>query len=185
MKRPSSRTMLLGSPILAAPVTLLAISTLYVSWLGGSEGTSLGPCGFAILAATARAAREAAAYRQWQAEWDAMGDGPRVRKVTLGRFLGAVAIAVLLLIGYGQPSLLAYGLGYVLGWASHQPWLLAGLGVVVLAVVARVIRRWPHRPRAVKPVTVVARPILPVPSIADAYARLPDYCQRLLARTRT
>jgi hypothetical protein len=47
-------------------------------------------------------------------------------------------------------------------------------------VLARFIRRRSRRRAGSKVVTVVAKRILPVPTIADAYRALPPYCHALM-----
>lgn len=178
MKRPATKTMVMGHPIVAVPLTLASGVTLVAGFQSGSALPVI--IGIALIAGVQNARAQATAYRAWQAEWEAMGDGPARRRVTPGSFLGAAMIAALILLAFGSPQLLAHLAGYALGWMGTQRWLLALLGVVVLAVLVQFVRCYPRRAKPAKPVAVIAQAILPAPTLADAYRALPPYCQALL-----
>ena len=115
-----------------------------------------------------------------KAAWDGMAEHPPRRAAKPGRIVGVIAVAALTLMAYVRPQLLAYAAGYAVGWTRHQPWLLGLLGLLALGVLVQFVRCFPRRPKPAKPVSVIARPILPVPTLADAYRALPPYCQALL-----
>lgn len=178
MKRPATKTMVMGHPIVAVPMTLASGVTLVAGLQSGSPLPVF--IAIALIAGVQKARAQASAYRAWQAEWDAMSDGPARRRVTPGSYLGAAMIAALVLLAFGSPQLLAYLVGFAFGWMGTQPWLLALLGLLALGVLVQFIRCYPRRARPAKPVTVIAEAILPVPTLADAYRALPPYCQALL-----
>lgn len=175
MKKPATKTMVIGHPLIAVPMTL----TSGVVLIAGLQTGNLFPVLFAIpiLAGVQTARAQASAYRAWKAEWDAMDDGPARRTVTLGSFLGVVVLATLMLVAFGMPRGLAYMAGYALGWMETHPWLLA---LLALGMLAQFVRHNPRRAKPTKPVTVIAQAILPVPTLADAYRALPPYCHALL-----
>jgi len=176
--RPTTKTLIVGHPIVAMPLLLASIACLLAGFRSGAAPPVI--IGIAMIAAVNGAQRQANAYRAWKAEWDAMDGRPKAPRSSPGQWIGAVLLAALILVGCFRPSVLAYGAGFAVGWISHEPWLLGGLAALAVAIIVQFVRCWPRRPKAARPVTVVAKRILPVPSIADAYARLPDYCQALL-----
>ncbi|MES1985888.1 MAG: hypothetical protein V4461_13135 [Pseudomonadota bacterium] len=178
MKRPATNRMIVGHPIIAMPLMLASAVTL----IAGFQTDNLFPVFIAIamIWAVQTARAQASAYRAWKAEWDAMGDDPSPRTATAGRMIGITAIATLTLIAFEQPAMLAYGAGFAIGWLKTQHGLVAVLGLLALALLARFIRRRPRRLKADKPVAVIAKAVLPVPSVADAYRALPPYCHALL-----
>lgn len=186
MTRPSFRTWLLGHPL-----TVLAAggATLWsvMVWAQGGNGM------LALLAVIgcggiARASQHRSAYLAYRREWDSLA--PTVPPRRAGR--GTVVLAVLL-------AVLALGGGaYYFSPATDQPGHvmalvgIAGAGVVaavisgIVAVMRAIIRalarrRARHAPRTAAVAVCIARPLLPVPSLTDAYRALPAYCWRILS----
>ncbi len=178
MKRPATKTMVMGHPIVAVPMTLASGVTLVAGFQTGSPLPVI--IAIALIAGLQKVRAQASAYRAWQAEWEAMGDGPARRRVTPGTFLGAAMIAALILLAFGSPQLLGYMVGFAFGWMGKQPWLLTLLGLLALGVLVQFVRYYPRRPKPGKPVTVIAQAVLPVPTLAAAYRALPPYCHALL-----
>ena len=181
MRRPATRTMLLGHPLVATPLTLGGTAGLFAALYGGANGSGLLPALFCVVVALTahRASQQADAYKAWKREWDAMTPQapPRVRRRPSAWtwIIGFIVVGVVGLewLGGADGRLMAWGAGFTLGGI--------GLAAVIVAAI-----RWLWRGRRRRPetfaVTVIARSVLPVPSLDGAYRALPDYCQRLLAR---
>lgn len=178
MKRPSTKTLVVGHPVIAVPLTLTSGVCLLAGFQTGNSSAVL--IGIALIAAVHNASQQASAYRAWQIEWDAMGDGPERRSVTPAGIFGVAAVAALALLGYAHLPSVAYWAGYSLGWVFGHRWLLAALGIVAIAILVQFMRHGLRRAKPAKPVKVVAKRILSVPTIADAYRALPPYCHALL-----
>jgi hypothetical protein len=179
MKRPNFHTMLLGHPVVAAPAALCAGTVLFLAYRDG-DAPGIGLLAALMLAATGKASQEAGAYRQWKAEWDAMADGsaPRTQEnPILGALLWCALVAGAWFL---WPDATHHLVHHTLGWVGRHPtiWLIPAL--FVLSILVRCLRRHRNRTRRAAPVKVVARPLLPVPSIADAYKALPDYAKHLI-----
>jgi len=172
--------MVLAHPVVAMPLQLANIACLLAGFHSGAALPVI--IGIAMIAAVHGAQEQASAYLAWKAEWDAMDGRPRARRTSPTQWIGAVALASLILVGCFQPSLLAYGAGYVVGWISHEPWLLGGLALLALAIIVQFVRCWPRRPKPARAVTVVAKRIHPLLSLDQAYAALPEHCQRILQK---
>ena len=83
---------------------------------------------------------------------------------------------------------LAVGLGLLLlryDASAHMSAMVARMmaGALVIGLLNRIwqsVQRRPARTAKVDTVAIcITKPVLPVPDIAEAYQRLPDYCQRL------
>lgn len=181
MNRPSTRTMVMGHPMIAVPVMLAGGVTLFAAFK--ASNLFLGLLAVAMLTTVRSASDQAAKYRAWKAEWDAMDPNAPRRPKRLLRGLGAAAVAIVLLAASRLDShRVAYLAGYSLGWLGIHPAVLALPGLVGLAVLVRSIRRRPRRAPKPEAVKIVARTILPVPTLDAAYASLPDYCRQVLRR---
>lgn len=178
MNRPPTQMMVMGHPLVATPMTLVAGVTLLAGFHAGNVLVVL--IAIAIVGAIRTASDQARAYRQWKAEWDGMAGQVTARtgKPVWGRIavlaLG-LALFALMLIGGASTSDAAICIG-----------LLAG-GICMIAVMLRLaIRclkgRRPIRATKAEPVKVVAKTILPVPTLDAAYAALPEYCRQILGR---
>jgi hypothetical protein len=184
MKRPSSRTMLLGHPLVAVPLALGSTGAIYACCHSGNNGLFPGLMFGAMLLAAARASKQASAYRQWAREWNAMAGEPKPRTRPLTSVL-RIGLAVALMVGayavmLSDPHLTSQALKHPVQAGAPV------LGLLIVTSLVRWLRRRPGRAATpVGPVTVAAKVILPAPPFDAAYAALPDYCQRLLARRLT
>ena len=132
-----------------------------------------------VFAVTSNCWKEAARFREWQREWDALDPDYRPpRPLRDGiRFVRSVVVAVPIIVGcfwlflhYGDPTSAAHVIA---------PMLVVGL--LLLWIVSLVVRRKRRRtdPQEWIVSQATSRP-LPAPSAAEAYARLPEYCRPLL-----
>lgn len=174
MKRPATKTMLIGHPAMAVPLMLIGGVTLLAGFHAGNLLIVI--FAVAILGTVSKAGEEASAYRAWQREWNGMAPAtPRERKRVWGRIailvLGAMLFG-LMLSGGASVSDAAICIGLLAGGG--------GIITVALRLVIRCFRR--RRPRRTRSlvVAVVARPVMAVPNLADAYRALPPYCHALL-----
>lgn len=174
MKPPSFKDSVLGHPLVALPIMAAGGLALYGCYLDHS----LWPVGLIALYAmnvtlTANAARMK--FLAWKSAWDAMGDAP----ASAGHGLGGKLFAVMVL-----GSMMAY-------MAAHSDVANYRLGLVLMVAVGLIggiillfkRRREqqassPAGPAA--PVSIcVNTPILPVPSLAQAFSALPEHCLAL------
>ncbi|WCT74283.1 hypothetical protein PQ455_03380 [Sphingomonas naphthae] len=177
MKRPTSLTLFAGHPAVTLPIMAAGCFTLYAAYAG--ENIIVGAIGFAFMARTMKAHEEARLYRLWHRAWNGMAapDPARERQRRanrLGLFLGVVAMAAMLFIaGSDDPQAALIGT------------LFIGAGGIGLAMMLRALWRRLRRPKLAKAtatpiVTAIARPLMPVPSLRDAYLGLPIYCRQVL-----
>lgn len=181
MKRPSTSTLIIGHPVVAAPcigsTALFGCAALF----GHADGI-VGVLALFMAAWLQTEWRRAARYRAWMREWNALDANyrpPRSIRATLiilGKLLITVPIVLgcgWLLINFDDPStpakLITFG-------------LMAGISVLWLA--AFIASRRKRRPRSQtwSVTQAISRP-LPAPSAAEAYALLPDYCRPLFSPT--
>lgn len=179
MREPELRARFLASPPIFFGSWALALWMGY-QWTQHHEAWPLLiPVGL-LLAAVMKADEQMRAYKNFKREWDAMAGVPPPRK-NWPHFLGIILGLILLA---------------VLGGVAQEGGSQAVIGVLILlaapllffAVLARLWRWFRHRRRAksaqVEPVTVcVTRPLMPVPSLRDAYHGLPDHCHMLMRFT--
>jgi len=180
MNRPGMRTMLLGSRFTAPFIMMGCVDVAYRWWEAGGQSI-LGLLAIALFFASAKAAGDTAAYRQWRADWRGMtGASTARRKLRPATVATLVALAMV-----GAAVAVASQLD--LSPAAHD-WLV--LGAIVCALLGAVLMLgritwliWPRRRRP-KPTPLVSVAVhaaaVPVPTIRDAYQRLPDYCLQLL-----
>lgn len=174
MKRPATRTLIIGHPFVATPMTLACGAFVLAALVDGNASVLL--LTLPVLVAVLGASQQAATYRAWVREWESMDPtGPR-RTLRWYRWLGLVVVAVgtLVLMGSGNATLhtIAGGVGMVVG------------GLAVFVVLWTALNWIVHRRRlraGAFAVRVVAQPTMPVPSLAGAYRGLPSYCHALLA----
>lgn len=177
-KKPPTQKMVMGHPLIATPMTLVAGVTLLAGFHAGNALIVL--FAIAIVGAIRTASDQAGAYRQWKAEWDAMaGQAPaRKGKPVWGRIavlaLGLALFAVMR-IGGASTSDAAICIGLLAG--------CIGMIAVILRLAIRCFKgRRPIRATKSGTVKIVAKTILPVPTLDAAYAALPDYCRQILRR---
>ena len=172
MKRPRTSTLITGHPLVAAPLCILhAVVAIACTSSQGFNGVTL-YC-LVFIAWAMNCAKEAAGYRAWKREWDALDPDyrPPARLRGARNLIGAAIIVgagFWLFATYGDPSS-----------PAHLIVTLLAIAVPVLAVAALLLRR--RKRGSSTPDTwlvsqAVSRP-LPAPSVAEASARLPDYCR--------
>ena len=176
-RRPSTKTMVMGHPVIAVPVMLAGGVTMYAAY----EGSNLlvGFLGLAMVGTAQSARAQVSAYKAWQRDWDAMAPQvPRERKRTSPwTWIGLIIAVISSLAWLGGANLREIAVDS--GLMAGSVWLTAAIWVAMRWVIRR--RR---RPAGSSIVTVVARPAMAIPSLEDAYRALPPYCHALL-RGRT
>lgn len=178
MNRPSTKTMILGHPIIAVPVTLAGGVALFAGLYGGSVLMAL--LGGAVGSMALRASEQASKYRAWRAEWAAMG-GETQPGVRGRRIVGVLLVAAIIVLVVARPDLIAIGAGYAVGWLRAHPVVLVPPALILAIVLFQFVRFFPRRQRRrADVVKVVAKPVLKCPTIEEAYRTLPDYCHALL-----
>lgn len=71
------------------------------------------------------------------------------------------------------------------GYSFALGWMIVGFALMGIVLLAKRLRRGRAKATGTDLATVVIRrPLLSVPSLEDAYRRLPPYCQQLLERGR-
>jgi hypothetical protein len=171
MKKPATKTMFFGHPVIAVPMMLVGAATLAAAFYGGNF--VVGIIGVAVLGAAQKAYGEAKVYKAWKLEWDGMAPGgcAPVRKRGW-RFWATVVFGVIW-----------FGLACAGGQNPYDAMVgTAGFAVaLVIATAAFRFARRSRRPSAKSAVVaVVARPAMPTLSLTDAYRALPPYCHVLM-----
>lgn len=177
MKRPATRTMVMGHPLVATPIQLIGLGMMILFFRVGFDALIPGLIIAWAMGESIRASEEVQAYKRWKAEWDGLADPadlPPFRRVLhLGMGFG-----VLLAI-FGVMAKTASGNGdLALGWTVIIGFLATAF--FMLRWIARAFRSRRSRPAKAVPVTVVAKTIMPPVPLADAYAMLPEHCRRIL-----
>lgn len=173
MRRPPTKTLILGHPIIALPMTLSCVITVIAAIHAGSPAGAL--VVLPIWGMVHAASERATAYYNWKREWDALGPEkvPRPsiwRQLLVLMLVGALAVAILTSDRTTQFATLSVG-GLLL------------CATVILAVLTRMVRAIARRRRfraGAFAVKVVARRGGKAPTLAAAYGALPPYCQALL-----
>jgi hypothetical protein len=172
MKRPRTATLMTGHPLVAAPLCILhavvGVACTYSAGFGWGTLYCL-----VFIAWVTNCAKEAARYRAWKREWDALDPDhrPPARLRGARNLIGAAVIVgggYWLFATYGDPAS-----------PAHLIVTLLAFGAPVLAVAALLLRRRRRGSSTPQPWFVsqaISRP-LPAPSVAEAFARLPDYCR--------
>ena len=176
MQRPRTHVLVTGHPLVAVPmIALHAIAGVAYTLSEGFDWFSVYAIFVAGLAYNHH--QEAAKYRAWRREWDSMDPdfvAPRgiTRRVTnIATLIVVAAVTLWMIATYDDPGSAAHLIG---------PLLLIGLPALWLA---RAVIRRKRRTASSQTwiVTQATTRALPAPSVADAYARLPDYCRPLFA----
>ena len=181
-QRPGLRTLLFGS-YFTAPV-IMAGSALYTwHWwaAGGPDNTGLVAIGLFLV--SAKALSKVAAYKRWRADWEAMSPDAKPKRFKFGAGTVAQVLAIILAGIVGLYASSPDAPPELHGWIVLCA--VATLALVALVMAFRLLRRvWPKRRQRPTPLAsvVVQRPVLPVPTIREAYQHLPDYCLQLLKR---
>lgn len=172
MREPAIQTRILASPPVFYGSWGLAVWLLY-QW---SLDDGIWPLiiGFGLfLAKVMKAEEEWRSYVRWRAEWDSMSGvvHPRRWPQRLRFALGIIYILFLTAIGQREGAQAVIGV------------LMITLGpVALIALLVKLWRRYRGRRRdRMEPVRVCIRgPVLPVPTLRDAYLGLPDHCRQVL-----
>lgn len=174
MNRPKASTLIVGYPLVTVPLFLLD------GWFGYTATANTG-FGWGTLLALlfgawlVKCSEEAGRYRAWRRDWNALD--PNYRPPQPLRLAIRVMMALPILLGFfwllanfNDPSsparLIAWGIG---------------VAIPMLWIARLILRRRKRRPTSQDWIVTQAIPrSLPAPSVAEAYARLPDYCRPLL-----
>jgi hypothetical protein len=176
MREPSTQTRLLASPPVFYGAWGLAL------WLGyqWTLDTGIWPLFLMLafpMAGIMNAEREVKAYKRWKREWDAMaGAPPRPKQwpLVVGVIIGIPILIGLANVGQHQGTQAVIGVLMV----TLGPLLLLAL---LLKLWGRVLRTFRRRADKVQPVAIcISRPLLPVPTLRDAYHSLPAHCALVL-----
>jgi hypothetical protein len=173
MKRPATKTLVMGHPLVATPMTLACAAFLLAGVMDGS-GTAV-VLTMPVLISVLGASQQAAAYRAWVREWEAMEGTPPRRAYRWPQWLVLAAAVIGVLVFVGSDS-------------DTQHSLATGAGLLVAGLVAFfalcIAISWMAHRRKVRAgsfaVRIVARRSMATPSLTDAYRALPSYCQALL-----
>ena len=178
MKRPSTRTLFMGHPVVATPMTLACGSCLFAAIVNGSSSVVV--LILPVLIAVLKASRETASYREWMREWDAMGGGPRPSAWRWLRWPGAIAVAMgtLVLVGSGRTVLAP--LAEVVGGV---------VALLVAIVIPWTVIRWllhlrHRRHSGAFAVQIIAQPVMQAATLNDAYRALPPHCVAMLGKPK-
>ena len=184
MKLPP-KTRLLGHPLIVIPMVGVTLWSI-IAWAQGGNGW-LALLAIVSLTGVAKAHERRSAYLAYRREWESLAPPASSRPARRSKtFL--VVLAVLLVGGAAfylgltidQPGHALALAGIVIGTAITV--VLLGLFAVVRAILRSLARRRARQAVRIAPVEVcVARPLLAVPSLPDAYRALPSYCWRILS----
>jgi threonine/homoserine/homoserine lactone efflux protein len=177
MMRPSTSTLVIGYPPVTGALLLLDGFFGYLAVFGSAPGW-VGVVALICAGGLAKTSSEAARYRAWRRDWEAMDpDAGMKPKGTFLRSIGIILVAAFCLLAFAQ-------LGPAFADPSSPALVIVLLMTAALAffwVAARWLRTR-RQTRLTKEwiVSQCARRPLPAPSAKDAYAALPDYCRPLL-----
>jgi hypothetical protein len=173
VQRPRTSTMVIGHPLVATPFCLV-FGTLAV--LGIAHDGFNGPIAIilTLVGAVANTARQAGRYRAWKREWDGFDPNhqpsrPIRNAVQWLAALPAAAAILWLFASYSDPTSPAHVIAPLLVFGLPALWL-----------VRFALRLRGRRTNSSNQVVTqaISRP-LSAPTVADAYARLPDYLRPL------
>lgn len=174
MKQPSGRTKFLAHPVIGMPVTAVGAVFLWAAFQGSN--LLVGFMAVCLIGAAQQAREQVNAYKAWEREWNGMAAGSQPARK---RSWGAWAV-----VGLG---LVWWGLACASGYDPYKG-AVGTLGLMAVSAIAIQFLKmaWRIIPRLRRPsaksavVTVIARPVMPTPSLTDAYCALPSYCHALL-----
>lgn len=174
MRPPEWRDATLGHPAVGLPLAGLGCFILY-QWALDMALWPVGIGAVIVLRAVALASAKRAKFLAWKRAWDSYDDTVPASRNRVG---GNIVLAVLLLV-----------MGLYMASHADQPGYRTGLALMLIIVVGgsiallarRVFQRLAqHRSSRTNTVTIcIRRPVVAVPSLAQAFNALPDYCQRL------
>lgn len=171
MNRPPFKTRLAGHPMIALPMTIAALGSGYATW-ADIQAWPLAALMLPLAGWSLEANTVMARYKAWKRQWEDLAPA-KASHAPANRKPWAVGVMIAATFAYvaahaDQPSY-----GFALGW------MVIGLAVLVAAMLWR-----KRRPRRAPPndlaTVIIRRPLMPVPSLQEAYRRLPPYCLRLL-----
>lgn len=179
MNRPRTNMLVMGHPLIGVPM-LLADAVAGFAYTD-SAGFGLGTV-FALVFAgwVTNCMQQRARYCSWQRQWNSLDPNyraPQPIRTTLRHLRALIIVGPLaagafwLLANFNDPTSAAHVLA---------PLVVVGLPLIILA--ALFARRRKRQPKA-REWTVsqaVTRP-QPVPTVAEAFASLPDYCRPLFS----
>ncbi len=173
MKPPSLKTTLLGHPLVCLPIIGIGCLLLYRWYLDAA----LWPLGIAALVAmnsSVNASGERMKYLSWKQAWDALGEASHSARSTIaGKFFASSVLVAMIVYMASHAEVAAYRTGLTLMAATA-----IGGGVILLT---KSLRQRQRQQQSAVPDTVaicIHSPMMPVPSLAQAFAALPDHCLR-------
>jgi hypothetical protein len=175
MKAPPPATRVLGHPILSGLLLLVGGAVAIAFLIHGTQGILPAIIVGALLNRVMKAQEQERDYRAWKRAWNAMDPAARASRragLLMARTIIVIAVAL-------------YGLAHLADAEIQVALAFIGAGLLLWfgVALARRLRRNGERRRTdeTAPVRIGLRgPLLPVPSLPQAYAALPDHCQRLL-----
>jgi len=187
MNRPPLATYLIGNPLVAATTVIVFGITLYRWWHGQLSG-GVAFILFILTCSAMQANQRLNDYRDWKRAWDQL-DGQHRRSGMLQKpaVKAIVAIGLMLLVGgylFAHQQDPARRIAF--GWFVIVS--LAGIAYGLFRLIRRAIRAVRRRRAKQKPQAVaicIAKPVLPLPTLARAYQSLPDHCAPLLKRSNS
>ncbi|MDF7776037.1 hypothetical protein P1X14_12330 [Sphingomonas sp. AOB5] len=179
MREPTATTKLLGHPLVAGALTLGCFGMLAGCWQSDTNLLLPGLLAFAIMTKTGTAVKARSSYLAWKRAWDGMADRPvRRPQADLRKALGIVGMVALTAYGVANPDSVSTRLGIVL--------VAFALLLIALRALGNKLRQpQASTKRATKTDVVTlcaARPLMPVPTLNDAYRALPDHCWQVMGR---
>lgn len=176
MREPPLRVRILGHPIVMVPVMGMGLFILY-GWSQNPDLAILAIAAMGAMALVGKASERRMEFVRWRRAWDSMADdaGP----VRQGPLLAKLAIAIIVPVGF-----MAHEAGALDGLAG--PAMAFGFLAAMLFVGTMLVRWLWRRLRRARPasqgdlVSVCAKPVMAVPSMTEAYNRLPAHCWHVL-----
>lgn len=174
MKPPAPVARLVGHPVVAGLIVLAGAPFAIMCALRGGEGILAAAIVAVILERVMRANAAVMEYRAWKNAWDAMADQPPrpKRRMAIARTVIAVLAGLFALAHIRDPQVLGglmfIGMGLAI-WVAVSMGRRAGIGFG---------RR--TRPSTSDLVTIAVRgPVMPIPTLQQAFGMLPEHCQCL------
>lgn len=174
MKKPSTKTRMLGHPLVVTPALTFFLWSGY-QWLMQPEAWPMAAAALCFLAPVMNAHEKRHAYMTWRRAWEGLGDQAPQRRPILRPLTGMMVIvaAALYLVATLDRVDTQNGLA-----------LMALVGIAAsIGFVLRVLFRRRARTRAAKAARVtvcVRKPLVRVPTLQQAYAALPDHCRAVM-----
>jgi hypothetical protein len=173
MKQPPLKTRFLGHPVVTTGASLVGAWLCWTLFQSGPEGVLLGFVVVAVVGHIIAANGEVTKYRAWKRAWDGMADGGgTARRRLVNPKRAAQLIVGATVLGYGVANL-------------RDPEVQTGMAFIGAAltvwVMARLLRLGSPFRRAGRsaggPVVTVAvtAPMIPVPTMPQAFAALPEH----------